>query len=62
MFFGYYDDFLYIAFILGQAGFTDAELKSEIERQKQDMVLKNLIDVVCLIDIIFTFFTAYLKE
>ena len=27
MFFGYYDDFLYIAFILGQAGFTDAGLK-----------------------------------
>jgi hypothetical protein len=62
MFFGYYDDFLYIAFVLGQAEFSNASLEAQIKSSDQDMGLKFVIDIVCLIDIIFTFFTAYLKD
>jgi hypothetical protein len=62
MFYGYYHNFFHVGFVMGEADFDNIKLKEYIQMNEISMLDASILDVICMIDIILTFFTAFLKD
>ena len=69
-FWGYYNNFHHIGFVIGQAQYdidhtlfeNQISLEEYIKKIALDSSAETIVDVICMIDICLTFFTAFTKD
>ena len=69
-FWGYYNNFHHFGFVIGQAQYeidhtlyeNQISLEEFIKKIALDSSAETIVDVICMIDICLTFFTAFTKD